>query len=75
MFTKLVVPSLFNQHPTVRTTAVMVIVDMYKILGEPVKILLNETPNLKPNLLDNINSKLDEIAETYQSKYLGNDLE
>ena len=48
---QLVCPSLFNSSPDVRTSAVEIIVAMYKIVGEDVRSVDENVENLKPNLL------------------------
>ena len=61
VFTELIIPSLFNQNPDCRMVAVELCVILYKLVGDDIKIIINDVDNLKPNLRESINNRFDEF--------------
>ena len=64
VFTELIIPSLFNQNPDCRMVAVELCVILYKLVGDDIKIIINDVSNLKPNLKESINSRFEEVDIT-----------
>jgi centrosomal protein CEP104 len=63
VFTELIIPSLFHQNPTCRLVAIEICVLLYKIVGDDIKIIINDLTNLKPNLKESITSRFAEIDD------------
>lgn len=61
VFTELIIPSLFHQNPDCRMVAVEIVIWLYKLVGDDVKIIINDLNNLKPNLKEQINSRFNEV--------------
>jgi len=51
IFSKLIVPSIFNQNPDVRLVAIENILAIYRIVGQEVKTMVYEIDGLKTNLV------------------------
>jgi len=62
-FRHLICPSLFHGNVYVRLVAVELCATLYQILGQEIRIAVNNIENLKPNLLSQINQRMDEIDE------------
>lgn len=63
VFELLVAPSLFHSNNDIRVVAIEIIVALYQMIGEDVKIAINSLENIKPNLLQQINERLEEIKD------------
>jgi centrosomal protein CEP104 len=63
VFRHLISPSLFHGNVDVRLVAVELCATFYQILGQEIRIAVNNVENLKPNLLMQINQRMDEIDE------------
>jgi hypothetical protein len=61
VFTELIIPSLFHQNPDCRLVGIEICVLLYKIVGDDIKIIINDLNNLKPNLKENINNRMNEV--------------
>lgn len=73
VFELLVAPSLFHSNNDIRVVAIEIIVALYQMIGEDVKVAINNLENIKPNLLQQINERLEEIkdiAEQNQVNFL-----
>lgn len=66
VFTELIIPSLFHQNPNCRMVAVEICVFLYKLVGDDIKIIINDLNNLKPNLKETINNKISEVDLTFK---------
>lgn len=66
LFTELIIPSLFHQNPDCRLIAIEICVLLYRIVGDDIKIIINDLNNLKPNLKETINNKFNEIDLTFK---------
>jgi centrosomal protein CEP104 len=60
VFTELIIPSLFHPSQDIRLIAVEICVLLYKTVGDDIKIIINDVHNLKPNLKELINQRLEE---------------
>jgi len=63
VFRHLISPSLFHSNVDVRLIAVELCVTFYQLLGQEIRIAVNNIENLKPNLLAQINQRMDEVEE------------
>ena len=72
VYEKLVIPSFFNQNKDVRDTATLIALELYRIVGAPIKEMTNTVENIKPNLLQTINAEFDKHDETVGGKYYQN---
>ncbi|MCQ2820067.1 MAG: hypothetical protein MJ252_22600 [archaeon] len=61
VFVELVIPSLFHQKPDCRFVAEEICVILYKFVGSEIRNIINYLQNLKPNLKEKLNSRMDEI--------------
>jgi centrosomal protein CEP104 len=66
VFTELIIPSLFHQNPDCRMVAVEIVIWLYKIVGDDVKIIINDLNNLKPNLKEQLNSRFHEVDVAFK---------
>jgi hypothetical protein len=60
VFTELIIPSLFHPSQDIRLVTVEICVLLYKTVGDDIKIIINDVHNLKPNLKELINQRLEE---------------
>jgi centrosomal protein CEP104 len=60
VFTELIIPALFHQSQDIRLVAIEICVHLYKIIGDDIKIIINDVNNLKPNLKEMINHRIEE---------------
>ncbi len=69
VFELLIIPSLHHSNNDIRMVAIEIIVALYELLGNEIKVFINELESLKPSLLQQINERFDdarEIAEKNQ---------
>lgn len=64
VFTELIIPSLFHQNPDCRLVGIEICVLLYKLVGDDIKIIINDLNNLKPNLKETINNRMNEVDTT-----------
>ena len=69
VYEKLVAPSFFNQSKEVRESAKNVALELYRIVGAPVKEMTNNIENIKPNLLQDLNQMFDNEDNLAGGKY------
>ncbi len=68
VFTELIIPSLFHQNPSCRLVSVEICVLLYKLVGEDIKIIINDLSNLKPNMKENIISRFSDLDVTFKKE-------
>ena len=61
VFVELIVPSLFHQKPDCRLVAEEICILLYKFVGSDIRNFINNLSNLKPNLSEKLNSRMNEI--------------
>ena len=61
IFNKLVAPSFFNQNQDVRLVAIEVTLAMYKIVGNEVKQMVQDIDGMKPNIIQTIAKRMNQI--------------
>ena len=69
VFNLILAPSLFHSNNDIRVLAIEIIIALYEMIGEEVKVEVNNLENLKPNLLQQINERFEiskEVAEKNQ---------
>ena len=69
VYEKLVIPSFFNQSKEVRDSAKSVALELYRLVGAPVKEMTNSVENIKPNLLQDLNQMFDDEDNLKGGKY------
>lgn len=69
VYEKLVIPSFFNQSRDVRESAKAVSLELYRIVGAPVKEMTNNVENIKPNLLQDLNEQFEAEDNLKGGKY------
>jgi len=75
VYEKLVIPSFFNQNRDVRESAKDVALELYRIVGPPIKEMTNSVENMKPSLLQSLQKMFDNEDEMKGGKYYqGSDL-
>lgn len=72
VFEFLVAPSLFHSNNDIRVVAIEIIVALYQMIGEDVRLAVNNLENLKPNLLQQINERLEEIKDIAEQNQVFN---
>ena len=73
MFVELILPSLFHQKPDCRLIAEEICVLLYKYVGSDVRNIINDLNNLKQNLKEKLNMRMNKIDET-TNLYTGNNV-
>lgn len=61
VFVELIIPSLFHQKPDCRLVAEEICVLLYKFVGSDIRNFINNLSNLKPNLSEKLNNRMNEI--------------
>jgi hypothetical protein len=69
VFTEVIIPSLFHQNPDCRMVSIEVCVLLYKFVGNDIKIIINDLNNLKPNLKEVINDRMNEVDKAYKKDF------
>lgn len=59
VFTELKKPALLNPCQDIILIFIVICVNLYKVVGDDNKIIINDVHNLKPNLNDMINQRID----------------
>ena len=73
VFVELILPSLFHQKPDCRLIAEEICVLLYKYVGSDVRNIINDLNNLKQNLKEKLNMRMNKIDET-TNLYTGNNV-
>lgn len=61
VFVELIIPSLFHQNQYCRLVAEETCVILYKFVGSDIRNIINGLSNLKPNLKEKLNTKMNEV--------------
>lgn len=63
VFEILLIPSLFHSNNDIRMVAIEIVIALYQLLGNEIKVFINELENIKPSLLQQINERFDDVRE------------
>lgn len=69
VYEKLVIPSFFNQNRDVRESAKEVSLELYRIVGAPVKEMTLSVENMKPSLMQSLQQMFDSEDEMKGGKF------